>query len=148
MVRRIKLRRRVTKNVDYTTLGAYRLRIDAIESDGIEERVFVWRRDPVNPYTSEVTNTFFTVASPVDMEEYPPEEPDPYKAYPFFRRSWVDLLFRSVSQAEEAWQLIVQEVNNLITALNKLDTIELEDEVWAGALPDDSSEGSSEGSEG
>lgn len=135
MARRLKLKKYITPNVNYVTLGAYRVRIEAHEAEDMDSRVFVWRRDPVNPYTSQETNTFFAVASPVDMEEYPPEDPDPDKAYPFFRRSWVELDFRAVSDGNEAWVRIVELVCQLITSLNLLDNLNLETEVWVCSAP-------------
>lgn len=138
MARRLKLKKYITPNVNYQTLGAIRVRVEASDAEDMDNRVFVWRRDPINPYTSVVLNTFFTVASPVDMEEFPPEEPDPTKAYPFFRRSWVELDFRAVSDANEAWVKIVEVVCNLITALNLLENLELEAEVWVCVSPPDS----------
>jgi hypothetical protein len=137
VARAIKLKKFAVTNVNYTYLSAFRLRVEVEVSHGIEPQIFVYRRDLANPYTGDVLDTFFTIASPVDMEEYPPEEPDPQKAYPFFRKRFVELDFRSSKLAEEAWLLIVEETQTLIHAMNRLEALELVEEVWIGPYPED-----------
>lgn len=148
MARALKLKRLdAGTNVNYEFLSAYRLRIEVEESVEMDDRVFLYSRDPLNPHTGEQLDTFITVCSPVDMADYPPEEPAPAKQYPFFRRNWVELDFRATSQADEAWGLIVREVNNLIFALNRLTRLRVAETVWCGTAPDDDSGHSSESME-
>lgn len=135
--RKLKLTKFAVQNVNFQYLSVYRLRIEASEAVAMDSRIFVYRRDGVNPYTNDVTDTFFTVASPVDMSEYPPEEPDPQKAFPFFRKNFVELDFRSVALAEEAWLLIVQEANVLVHALNRMEQLVPIEEVQIGPFPGD-----------
>lgn len=123
MPRGITLQRYELLNVDYFYLSAFRLRLEATEALDMDDRVFLFRRSPVNPYTNDVFDTFVTVCSPVDMEDYPPEEPDPAKTYPFFRKADVELDFRTAAEAEEAYVAIIGLLNNLVTALNQLETL-------------------------
>mgnify|MGYP000597036515 CR=1 FL=1 len=135
--RAIKLKKLAVLNVDYLYLSAFRLRVEVELTHGIEPQIFVYRRDLANPYTGDVLDTFFTIASPVDMAEYPSEEPDPQKAYPFFRKRFVELDFRSTALADEAWRLIVEEATTLVHALNRLEDLEPVEEVWIGPYPED-----------
>lgn len=124
-------------NVNYEYLSAYRLRLVIDEAVEMDDRVFLFRRDPVNPYTNEATDTFVTVCSPVDMADYPPEEPDPAKQYPFFRKNAVELDFRATSQAADAYALILRELHTLVFALNRLDRLREADSQWVGTAPGD-----------
>jgi hypothetical protein len=134
-------------NVNYDWLSAYRLRVEIEQAVDMDARVFLYRRDPINPHTGEVRDTFFTVCSPVDMEDYPPEDPDPAKQYPFFRRDWIELDFRATSQADEAYAMIVLELNALIFALNRLESLDTVEEFWVGDAPPDDPGNSSESME-
>ncbi len=145
MARGITLTKSEVLNVDFVWAGAFRLRVDAsLPSGGMDERVFLWQRNPMNPFTSEETDVFITVCSPVDLSEYPPEEPDPTADLPYFRRSWVELDFRAVSQADEGWQAIQNAVLQLVEALNKLDTLTPTEVVRIGSEDEESSLSDSE----
>jgi len=149
MARRLKLDRKEVTNVDYQWTGAFRLRIECSDpsNSGADPNVFVYRRDPANPYDGTANDTFFAVASPVDLSEYPVGEPNPDAQYPFFRLDYVELDFRATSQANEVWVIVVREVNNLLQALDRLENLQLTEEVWVGApLPTDPGGGSESGS--
>lgn len=132
-------------NVNYQWAGAFRLRVEASDptGSGADPNVFVYRRDPVNPYTGEANDTFFAVASPVDLAEYPVGDPDPDAQFPFFRLDYVELDFRAVSQAREVWELVREGVCNLLAALEKLEQLQAVEEVWVCADPPED-QGSSE----
>jgi hypothetical protein len=128
----LKIKRFKVLNVDYLGFSAYRLRLEVAEASNMDPRVFVYRRDPVDPYTNDQLDTFFTVASPVDMEEYPPENPDPQKAYPFLRKSFVELDFRATETALDAERIILSELNVLVVAMTRLAQLEQIEEFWIG----------------
>jgi len=136
--KRIKLTRYESTSVNVHYISAYRLKIIASDASGLENRVFLFRRDAINPYTSEATDTFVAVCSPVDLEDYPPAEPDPAKEYPFFRADTVEVDFRTTAMAEEVWLIIKKEVCTLLEGLDRLETLKLKEEVWCGTPPDES----------
>ncbi len=140
--RGITLTRHEVLDVDYHWLSAFRLRVVASNPLGMDERVFLFRRGSLNPYTGEQTDYFITVCSPVDMEDFPAGEPDPAKTYPFFRMDEVTPDFRTAQEAEESWALILAEVENLVSALNALEDLTATIEVRVG--DDDDSESLSE----
>lgn len=123
MARGITLNRYEVINVDYLWLSAFRLKIVATDAVGLDNEIFLFRRNPQSPYTEEQTDTFITICSPVDMADFPVGAPDPLKTFPFFRAASVELDFRTVEQAEDSWVDIVREVGNLVTALNKLENL-------------------------
>lgn len=147
ITRRLQLKRFAVRNINAQWYGAFRLRVEAHQAENMDPNVFMYRRDPANPYTSDATDTFFTVASPVDMAEFPPGQPNPGNAVPFFRKSWVELDFRSTEQAMQAWQLILKEVSTLIDAMNRLDELQMVEAVWVGPFPPDPFHGSASVSE-
>lgn len=128
------------QNINYEWMSAYRLKLVIAEAVDMDNRVFLFQRSPPDPTTGNTTDTFVTVCSPVDMEDYPPDAPDSAKQYPFFRLSSVELDFRATSQADEAYAIIMRELNVLIFALNRLDQLKVSNSVWVGAGPPDSSE--------
>lgn len=145
-VRKLRVRRFAVTQIDSVYFSAYRFRVEAAEAVAMEKQVFLYRRAPPDPYTQEVVDTFFSVCSPVDMVEYPAEAPDPNKAYPFFRKDFVELDLRRLELALAAEALIVAELNVLVHALNRLEDLELADDFWIGPFPGDPDHGSEDGS--
>lgn len=126
MARNITLKRFEVQNENFPFLGAFRLRVEASDPDGLADAgVFLWRRDPPNPYNGTIVDTFFAICSPVDLEEYPLGAPNPQIAYPFFRQSFCDLILRATSQAIAVWGTIQKEVCELLDALDRLDKLVL-----------------------
>ncbi len=91
--RRLQLQRYELQHVNYQSLGAFRLRIEASDpsESGADPNIFVFLRGPYDPTIAGHTDTFHTLASPVDMTEYPIDEPTTETEYPFFRKSVVEL---------------------------------------------------------
>lgn len=123
----------------YQYFGALRVRVDVVDAVHFDPHIFVYRRDMVSPYSpdSPPTDTFFTVASPADMAEYPINNPDPLKAFPFFRKRVVELDFRSTLHADQFWQVVVQEAAVLLHAFNKLEVLGHAETVPVGPFPED-----------
>lgn len=136
--KRIKLTRYESTDVNVHYISAYRLKVVASDAEGLENRVFLFRRDAINPYTSEATDSFVAICSPVDMDHYPPAEPDPAKEYPFFRMDTVEVDFRSTATAEDVWSIIKKEVCILLEGLDRLEILNLKEEVWCGTPPAES----------
>lgn len=135
---RLKITRKQLTQVNYQYLGAFRLRVEVSDADntGADPHVFLFLRRPINPYDHSVLDDFLAVASPVDLAEYPVGEPRDGTTYPIFRLDYVELDFRATSQAEETWLLIVQEVDTLLKAMNRMEQLVVVEETWVGALPD------------
>lgn len=136
MAYKLKLTRSELQNVDYQYLGAFRLRIDVADRDnsGTDPNVFIYRRDPVNPYSGLANDTFFAVCSPPDMSEFPVGEPDPNKPFPFFRLNYVEVDLRSTTLVERVWAIIVREIDQLLQGLTRMEQLVVVQEVDVGPL--------------
>lgn len=148
--RRLKLTRKAVTQVNYQHLGAYRLRIEVSDPDntGADPNVFLFLRRPINPYDQTTLDDFMAIASPVDLAEYPVGEPNELTTYPIFRLDYVELDFRATVQAEQTWVLVVAEVDALLRALDRLDSLEVIEETYVGNTSDvgNSSSGSTSNS--
>jgi hypothetical protein len=98
------------------------------EYQDIDPNVFVWiRRPPVPPATEDI-DEYVNVASASDMAEYPVDNPDP-ELPPFYRKSAIDILFRSVDLMNKSINTIEGDLASLIKNLDYIDTHELESEI-------------------
>jgi hypothetical protein len=145
--RRLQIKRYAATNVDYKRFSAYRLRVEAVEAVNMDKNVFLYRRDPINPYTNDVTDTFFTVCSPADIAEFPVGTPNPGNVAPFFRNWFIELDFRTSQDAMNAWQLLVAELSNLVEAYDRLEDLALVEDFWIGPYPEPPFHGSASISE-
>lgn len=123
MARSIKLVQSIGgEEIDIQTLGALRFRVDASEPCGMPSAaVFVWKRLPASPSQTEDQDICSHVASPADMEEYPEDNPHPGGVY--FRRTYIDFLFRSPAYCGMVWNQVRQAVEVLLFGLDTLDVL-------------------------
>ena len=138
--RGIKLQRYQIANAPHLSMHGFRLRIQVAAVAGdMPPDVFVYYRRPADPHTGEIVDDFQTVASFVDLAEYPALSPNP-ELSPFFRLDYIEVDVRSVAHYQEVWQMIQAAVNSLIAALNRADQMVLAEEVWIGEPNDDASD--------
>lgn len=124
MARQLTLQRYELQNANYQQLGAFRLRVEASAPFGTDTdpNVFLYLRRPTL-HDGTVEDEFQTIASPVDMTEYAVGAPKVSSPFPFYRLSYVELDLRASSLAEEVWQTIVADVNNLLLAQDRLELL-------------------------
>lgn len=126
--------------VDGRTQG-FRFKVEVVEAVGVDPNIFVYQRKPIISGTSH-EDVFTNVASPADLEEYAvgdvacPTEP-------FFRLDCIDLVFRNITLAEDAWAAILQDVDQLIETLGFMNDLSSMEEVTFGEAPVSSSSSSS-----
>jgi hypothetical protein len=112
------------------------LRIDVVETTpDMPKDVFVYRRHPADPYSGVIFDELCTVASVVDLSEYPVGDPDPNKAFPFFRKDFVEVDVRSMKEFDEIWTRIVELTCQLAETLDRADILVVDDEAVCGELP-------------
>lgn len=125
-------RRQVTE-IEYAELGAFRLRVDAADATGdTDPNVFLYNRRPVNPYDNSVVDDFVSIASVVDLAEYPVGQPNETTTYPMFRLSYMELDFRSIDHLNQAWGIIVSQLDSLMKLLIKLENLQVVEVVDIG----------------
>lgn len=134
----IRLQREGTSvYVDGRTQG-YRMRITAFDAaGGIPNEIFVYQRQP---YGAVFSDQFTNIASPADVQEYPILMPDPGGV--FYRLAQVDLIFRNLALANDAWAGIKNDVDQLIQTLEFLETLEVQEIVDFGSSSSSSSSSS------
>jgi len=106
---------------DAYRFGVYRIRIEAHDAVDMPEEVFMYLRRPVNAARAEEADYFDGVASPVDLGQYPVDEPNLEQSYQFFRKNYVVLDFASASVALAKLAEIEAAVQTLIDGVNATD---------------------------
>lgn len=86
-------------------------------------RVFAYLMKPVNPATLDRAGMFDHVCSPVDLDEYPADEPVPDSRPAWFRLNYVDVLVRSQYEADEFVEILRQDVQSIISTLKISQTL-------------------------
>jgi hypothetical protein len=129
---RLRLTISESTRVDVWRYGAYRLRFVVDATENIDHRVFIFHHGTADPLTGVVVDYFERVAGPVDLEEIPPDAPDPTRMYPFFRKDVVELDARSTEIAEHLKHHIQKQLEVLVDAVPRLADLSQTTEVWIG----------------
>jgi len=110
---------------DYT-IGqhiGFRLRVEANEACGVDKHIFRYYQKPLNAQ-DQLASTFSGVCSWPDMEELPIGAPEDDTSPAGFRASYVDLVVDSVSIAKAIWDLIKDQVDELMQTIKDGETQE------------------------
>lgn len=123
--RRLQLIRSELVNVNYQFLGAARLRIDVSdpENTGADPNIFLYLRGQPDPVTQLAADVWRGMASPVDMVDYPANEPVTTTPYPFFRLSYIEVDLRTIGLLNQVWDHVVLETGVLLEALDRLEAL-------------------------
>jgi hypothetical protein len=126
--------------VDGRTQG-YRVRLEVEDAQDISPAVFVYQIKPALSEEGEPVADFCNIASPADIAEYPVEqEPPPEK--PFFRRTYVELDFRSIDDLNIGVQKMYNDLEQLVESWRYMEELVLV-EVREFGSPSSSSSSSS-----
>jgi hypothetical protein len=116
---------------------AFRLTVTASDGLDMSTAIFLHQQTPADPHTGETGEDFIAIASAYDLTIYPIEEPDAAIYPPFYRKAAIDIILPSLAVALEVWNAIEQEVEELATALDKLDVLGPDVTVRCGAESED-----------
>ena len=119
MARYLKVQARITV---VNPERSHRLQAWVADSTDVSPGVFVYQRYPPLPEETEPDDKFVNIASASDMAEYPLDEPVDAQ-HPFFRRTSIDLVFRSVAVMNQSWASIQADIRELMRNLNRLDAL-------------------------
>lgn len=98
-----------------------RLRLAVTCADGLDPKIFAYR---MLPTAYDQTRGFFShVCSPVDMEDYPADNPLTGVAPEWFRLDYIDLLLRSTTEADNLLQAVKDDMRALLATLARMDTL-------------------------
>ena len=137
MAHRIRLLRYEVENIQWQYYGAYRMRVRVadVEGDGLDKNIFVYKRNPINPYTGEYCDVFETIAGPAQLADYPAGAPDVEHGYPYYRLDYFELDFGAESLALEMWNIILKEAAILCQAMAKYEQLSVVEDVWTPSFP-------------
>ena len=99
--------------------GQHRLKAWINLYQDMEPEIFVYQRYPALPGEAEPDDHFVNVASAADLADYP--RTHPVGTVPFFRLSYIDVLFRSVDLLNRSVTLIREDIAALVLNLDRLD---------------------------
>lgn len=132
MARRIFLERLGVTDAQVGTITGFRLQVNAHDAEDMPNEIFVYRIGVVEPNTEEQKATFENVATPADLEELPANGPTDNSPL-LFRLATMDVLFRSNETLNETFDLIVADVTQLVKSLDRLDDLEVLEDILIGA---------------
>ncbi len=121
MARTLKLRWASSHYV-YGVDDGIRVRFDVECSEGLDARIFAYRMCPVDA-GGTIEGFFSHICSPVDMAEYPADQPTAGQSPEWFRLSFVDVFLRSVTEADDFVAVVDGDVRRLCATLVKMETI-------------------------
>jgi hypothetical protein len=107
---------------------AYRLCMSVEETSNADPNIFVYESVPTAAGRDPNQTRFVTVATPAYMQELPLLEPSVESSY-MFRKSTVDLYFRTVLEATNARDRIIRRVQKLYEGMEALATMRRQMEV-------------------
>lgn len=128
--RSVRLRKLAQQRFVTNAVDGFRFVVEAHSAYGMPNEIFLYLRRPYNPTTGEEADEFSNVCSVPDLEEYPVGAPTGLPA--FFRDSKIDLVFRSMHEADEAWAVIQHDVQVLVDTLNLNDELAEEIDIEIG----------------
>jgi hypothetical protein len=92
---------------------------------------------PLKPGAETKVASFDHVCSPVDLEEYPEDEPIPNSRPEWFRLDYVDVMLRSRAEVEAFIYDVVEDVQRLKITLDTADTLLPGGQIWIGNPPEE-----------
>jgi hypothetical protein len=134
--RRIKLTWEVSRYFFHSTDGI-RVRITATDQNLMPDKVFAYLMLPMRPGGDVPVGMFDHVCSPVDLEEYPEDEPLPNARPAWFRLEFVDVLLRSRAEVDAFIRDVVEDVQRLKNTLDTADNLLPGGNIWIGNPPDE-----------
>jgi hypothetical protein len=132
--RRIKLSWDVSRYYFHTTDGI-RVRITATNANLMPSKIFAYQLLPLKPGEEERVGTFDHVCSPVDLEEYPEDEPIENSRPAWFRLDYVDVLLRSRAEAQAFIKEVAEDVKRLKMTLDIAEDLIPGGDLWIGTPP-------------
>lgn len=117
----IKLVKYMQTRFVINNVSGFRMMVEATDASGLSNSIFRYIRGPISAGTGTYRDEFDGVCSPADLEEFNEGAPEVGSNPEWFRKDYIDLVFRSQTTAEESWKLIVKDVTILITTLDLME---------------------------
>lgn len=94
-----------------------RIRIQLSDAENVPLELFAYRLSPQN---ADFKAQFSHVCSPNDIEEYPANQASADGSPPWFRLSYVDLIFRSTAEANSLLSVVQEDILRLLRTLDRM----------------------------
>lgn len=120
---------------NYHSTDGVRVRITADSARLMTTKVFAYQMMPLKPTEEERVGSFDHVCSPVDLEEYPEDEPIENSRPAWFRLNYVDVLLRSRAEVKAFVQDVIEDVRRLKSTLDIMDNLLPGGDMWFGTPP-------------
>jgi hypothetical protein len=128
----IKLKRYIQTKYVINNIDGFRMKVEALDANGMSNSIFRYLRGPLSASTGLYQDDFDGICSPSDLEEFYENAPEPGANPSWFRKSYVDLVFRSQATANEAWEMMLSDVRILVKTLDTMEAIQPEMTVSIG----------------
>jgi len=128
----IKLKRYVQAKYVINNIDGFRMKVEALDANGMSNAIFRYLRGPLSASTGSYQDDFDGICSPSDLEEFYENAPQPGANPAWFRKSYVDLVFRSQATANEAWEMMLSDVKILVKTMDTMEDIQPEITVSIG----------------
>ena len=102
----------------------YALRVKVTESEGIPTKIFVYQRGEHRINSGNYIDRFINIASPVDMDNVPEDEPMLDSGIPYYRTDEVILYFRCLEDLVESKNDIDADISHLIETYKQFSEME------------------------
>lgn len=99
-----------------------RIRIEATCGTNVDTAVFAYRMLPVDPHGNNEGH-FSHICSPVDLADWPRGGPNVGNSPEWFRLSYVDVIVRSVAEAQDFLSVVKCDLKRLLDTLCTMDTL-------------------------
>jgi hypothetical protein len=113
--------KRTARVSDPALYMGYAMIVEVTNAVETAEEIFVIQKGiapAISNAQPEPTDQFIKVASPVDLQNYPPSPDDLVEDMPYYRVSSVELWFRTEEERDDTWALIQEDVASLLNFLN------------------------------
>lgn len=107
----------------YGVHDGVRVRITVTCAENLDTEIFAYRMLTTDPTTGAKAAFFSHVCSPPDLVEWPKNAIDPMSSPQWLRLPYIDVLVRSVAEAEEFVRLVKEDVFRLKTTLDNMGTL-------------------------
>ena len=122
-------------------VDGFRFTLQVTGASQMPTKIFRYRLVPTQvkasadqpPAAIELKGAFDGVCSPADLEDFPADWPTQNARPPWYRLDYVDVIVRSRSIADDAYRVILEEVQYLVDTLNLMDQQDAAPPVVIGA---------------
>lgn len=108
----------------FGTHDGIRVRLSVTCAENMDREIFAYRIMPTDPTTGERAAFFSHVCSPPDIVEWPKNAAVPNSSPQWLRLAFVDLLVRSVAEADNLIYLLKEDILRLKTTLDTMGTLQ------------------------